>query len=572
MRVYGNWCGPGWTAGQYKDAKDLTDEDRNVPAIDELDAHCKTHDILLHDYPEYADEINQEFVNQVKGIGVTGALFALAVSVAGPPPVYNLQETDNMPRLRNYKYEYPALPEETDAEREDFNRQYMSTEDVNIASNKDYETPDRPIRAKSQKMTRDDKPMSAAKRFPWKELAGLQHTHTQRSFSNMQRDEDVETESTSRSAGTADNPRNIHSGETAIIYAQPTYRLPETHTTILTTTFCGSGVLRDYRALDLILRLNDFKEPLTTLLASRPANLVVNTTPNTTTIGAVYSPGLYNSKIPQWIANASFGTQGTSIGNTAPNNNWVVHDGPNPQRWPVNEMRFPAQLAPNQQPTCKMMTWFLELYQYYTTLGCEYEITINNTQNNHGPGNGDMVVCTVHDSYSLSPAGKTNNRTEQQSHYNDVIYWPNVKKDIIKTPAAQNPQSYYYRIKGSHKPGQGRQMVENDGDEQRWTKFDRTLAADNKKLEELHLMFFPHEFNTMNKRNTQGFAPNGTNTNLEQAVIQIRNSFNFQITMKYIVQFKDLNKNIREPTNNTPTGLSLIYPDVAEANNRENTL
>lgn len=42
---HGNYCGPGWSAGQYKDAKDLTQQDFDrVPAIDTLDEICKAHD------------------------------------------------------------------------------------------------------------------------------------------------------------------------------------------------------------------------------------------------------------------------------------------------------------------------------------------------------------------------------------------------------------------------------------------------------------------------------------------------------------------------------------------------
>lgn len=99
MRAYGNWCGPGWTAGQYKDASELTDADRAVPAIDELDQACKQHDIALHDHPEDADRINSEFITTVRSMGVTGMLFALAVAVAGPAPsLSNLPTEDNMPR------------------------------------------------------------------------------------------------------------------------------------------------------------------------------------------------------------------------------------------------------------------------------------------------------------------------------------------------------------------------------------------------------------------------------------------------------------------------------------------
>jgi hypothetical protein len=93
MRAYGNWCGPGWSAGQDKDAKDLTEEDFNVPAIDELDQACKDHDIMLHLSPHNAEEINQQFYDKVKNMGVTGYLFGLAVQKFGPSgtSLYNLR-------------------------------------------------------------------------------------------------------------------------------------------------------------------------------------------------------------------------------------------------------------------------------------------------------------------------------------------------------------------------------------------------------------------------------------------------------------------------------------------------
>lgn len=45
--VYGNWCGPGWTAGRMGSWEDLTPGQRqeSKPAIDELDAACQVHDI-----------------------------------------------------------------------------------------------------------------------------------------------------------------------------------------------------------------------------------------------------------------------------------------------------------------------------------------------------------------------------------------------------------------------------------------------------------------------------------------------------------------------------------------------
>ena len=45
VRIHGNWCGPDWTAGQKKPAKDLTLRDRDVRCTDKLDCACKVHDI-----------------------------------------------------------------------------------------------------------------------------------------------------------------------------------------------------------------------------------------------------------------------------------------------------------------------------------------------------------------------------------------------------------------------------------------------------------------------------------------------------------------------------------------------
>jgi hypothetical protein len=44
FRYHGNYCGPGWTAGKYMDAKDAKWSDFNKPATSKLDAICKRHD------------------------------------------------------------------------------------------------------------------------------------------------------------------------------------------------------------------------------------------------------------------------------------------------------------------------------------------------------------------------------------------------------------------------------------------------------------------------------------------------------------------------------------------------
>ena len=83
---HGNWCGPGWTAGQRKNANELTDADKDVPAVDELDAACKVHDIdisLAKDDQDLKDA-NEKFTASTKGLGLKAGLAAWLVSNFGP--------------------------------------------------------------------------------------------------------------------------------------------------------------------------------------------------------------------------------------------------------------------------------------------------------------------------------------------------------------------------------------------------------------------------------------------------------------------------------------------------------
>jgi hypothetical protein len=83
---YGNWCGPGWSARQAKDSKDLTYADFDVPAIDALDQACKNHDIGLRlaETREDVERVNGEFVREATRAGILGTAFAFLVKNLGP--------------------------------------------------------------------------------------------------------------------------------------------------------------------------------------------------------------------------------------------------------------------------------------------------------------------------------------------------------------------------------------------------------------------------------------------------------------------------------------------------------
>ena len=83
---YGNWCGPGWTAGQKKDAVELASADKSIPAVNALDAVCKDHDIAITEAESFQDLqiADNVFVREAKKQGVTGKLFSALVGNFGP--------------------------------------------------------------------------------------------------------------------------------------------------------------------------------------------------------------------------------------------------------------------------------------------------------------------------------------------------------------------------------------------------------------------------------------------------------------------------------------------------------
>lgn len=93
MKFYGNWCGPGWSAHQMKNAADLTEEDKKVPAIDELDQCCKEHDIELSEAKTDDDvqKANYKFRMTASQISTYGQAMALAVFYGGPQTVADVQ-------------------------------------------------------------------------------------------------------------------------------------------------------------------------------------------------------------------------------------------------------------------------------------------------------------------------------------------------------------------------------------------------------------------------------------------------------------------------------------------------
>jgi len=91
---HGNWCGPGWTARQWKDAKDLTEEDYNVEAIDALDQACKNHDIAI---ARGDPDAHHTFYRETADLGVSATFARWMIGGFGPPTEAYLRGNEGQP-------------------------------------------------------------------------------------------------------------------------------------------------------------------------------------------------------------------------------------------------------------------------------------------------------------------------------------------------------------------------------------------------------------------------------------------------------------------------------------------
>jgi hypothetical protein len=531
MRAHGNWCGPNWTAGKHKPTSELTDEDRNVPAIDALDEACKAHDIQLHDMPENADEINKIFINTVKSMGVQGALFALAVGIAGPSPstedpmygeLRQIQHENNVRRKELNTYNTLLnLPQTTDmpvrqVQRKDFehistrlrrrgdrrqNPNNIAEEFVDAFGHLRHKSPD----AISDQITQ---PLPNIPPFP--ELESTMRDNN----------DDVNMESSSRSAGGETSTSKV-SQETAVIYQKPKYLLPDTFTVEMPVTLYFSGILPDNGALDFTFAANSIKTILKTLITS-PANDI------STNLGAGFSAGLFNQKlivstdtIPR--------TMTPVIANTDVGIFYQTGNSPTNSHYTVEGRNFPINITTSGQPMVKNREWYDKMYQYYTVLNCDYALTLQPTLP-HVHLNNDLLLGTTIDVYT---GGSNSNQIPLNSSLPYAQYWNGITWQILDANNyLDTASSKYCHITGSYKPGTSKRMVENDGDAKLWTKKDENPVLS----EDVHLMFFAHPLNTVHGTPVLRRTNDTTGT----TNYRLQSSFNAELKLKYLVQYKDL--------------------------------
>ena len=265
---------------------------------------------------------------------------------------------------------------------------------------------------------------------------------------------------------------NTVSKETPISIAQPSYGLQETHTTILPWSGWLAAAKLDHGGpVQLKLRMNS------------PYDMLDATTVAANTKG---------------LSATAIGPANTSVGGS-----------------------FPEDFEASATTAYERPAWrnyWEAVYEYYTVLGCEYEIICTNpvsiTAAADQPYNVDAVCAVQFDTYS-STATSTGN-VMPLARLSQVRAFKNIKWYRI------NSKNGMTIIKGVYRPGQAKRNIVNDGDVKTWTA---TGAGPATLAEVLTLNFWADGLNN--------YGSTGVN---------------MEINLKYIVQYKDLKVQARYPT------------------------
>lgn len=210
----------------------------------------------------------------------------------------------------------------------------------------------------------------------------------------------------------------------------------------------------------------------------------------------------------------------------------------------ANEALFPAQMYDSYPYWWPFWT---QLYDSYTVIGCHWQLAINNVGIK---SKDDIMAAWAVEAYT---ATDTTNKMPSPADYQCVLTWEGMNWRVLEGTSmdeldngtitiGETTSPHYDRvavdfsspevISGSYKPYLKKHLVENDQDTETWHKVNNSPAL----KEDLHLYLFS--------------SPLGTGDRVR---------CNCQLSIKYIVQFKDLKNGIRYMQDNT-TPIELDIP------------
>jgi hypothetical protein len=577
--AHGNWCGPGWSAGQWKNAEDLTEEDKVVPAVDALDEACKRHDINIAEGDPLA---NKKFYEEAAAAGYYGLSLAQFVKIGGPSlqnylrggEEVNQRMSSKRRKVNDDDDEYIAWVtdnsikvkdtskgkqrKEAAAARKASNRQvvddmptpaFAPVEDMEeekeddsvrnaLVSLQNFETPDQPVPRMAPVLTRPERQT----REP-----------TNRSLANLldqadttMAETDVEMSSALALRSSDSNGNGTRGNrETTVKYNMRAEMgiFTETRTAYLPVTFFLSvNNTRRTSSIPLRIRLD---HPVNILLGNTLTrqDIIWNggsftrsrglsndavqpneraTGDNTGAINSI-DPGINKDQLtpfPCTIVGAVGGNSTLTTGNRY-SSSGAINDG-----------------------TCipAYRRWYAKMYDWAHCMETDYKITYFS-----GDQNESFQNMTVFEGMNCTSDNNTA-RIPEDKELQKVMHWPHLKTHRISGRTSEKPKRDYV-ISGTWTDNSTypMKMVPNEEDQKTWTACSGTDMSDRllNYREELLLLHYTDYDST----HTPAY-------------------FNVRVDLRYKVQFRDLSNVIRFLGSGTPATYSSDdceqYPRTAE--------
>lgn len=577
--AHGNWCGPGWSAKQWKDAKDLTEEDKKVEAVDALDQACKNHDIRI---AEGDPEANEKFAEEAGALGIKGAAFAALVKWLGPSSQSILQNREQMPptRIRTNKKRKVEKEQirkgnfrssEAEAELiqahgehyaddiaarnfvEAVHETFQEQDDADIEAAEDVEITEAILDAQgdvpamvSSNFVTPDRPVPTEPNLSRGEGQPIRGPRNPESLPNLpdldnndMADQDVEMAPMAARSAAVQGGTTTRAGnrETLVRYNARAEMgiFTETRTAYLPlTVYFSINRTQINRAIPLYFRVD------------WPVDIFSRNTLVAQQLKILYSEANVRA---QGLSNdmAKQGLRGQTVtGTTAAANNFHtlgVH-GRDPAYNQAQLIPFPTTVIGSTIPlqgtplvagTSSSGTisdgaavpayrrWYAKMYQYAHCMETDWKVTYFSSDANEEHQN-----LRVYEGLDCQSSGNTDTIPVDRE-LGTVDHWPYLKKhDLIQRTESKPLQQYV--ISGTWNPNKQHpmKMVANEEDVKTWTKLNATDFADRSPTyrEDVALLHYSH--------------PDSFNN---AAFVNVR------IDLRYKIQFKDLANALRWPSN-----------------------
>lgn len=578
---YGNWCGENWTAGQVKPAKDLTKEDYNVPAVDNLDQCCKTHDINIA-VAKTAEDLrtaDEQFIKDAKSQGVSGKIMSALVNRYGPstsllkmprdgrlPVKYNnpsqkrRKKDQEKQRLRNEENRQKAIldsrrlfnPDDIPLE-EGFHQQDFNTPSVKIPteSNISPQQNDLP-EPKSKRNLRtefdeelpplpddDDEDLENEDEdlqndFDWEGVTQRASLINSRQNTKMENEQDVQMESTQRSggqitrAGNRETPVNYnYRPEMGIFTETRTAYLPITFYLSINRTQITESIPLHFRVdwpFDILKRNTLAAQELDHIYTNHVIraqglsnDLVKQRTRSGTSTGITASAANYNLLRTQASDVATNVGQIFPFPTTIVGNTAAVQAAAGP---PAVKGKTSSGTISDSNCVPAYRKWYARMYDYAHCMETDWKVTYFS-----GDYNEPSQNVTVFEGLDCQSAGNTETIPTDQE-FGAVQHWPYLKKHELKTKTVEN-KNFQYSITGKWTPNMQfpMKMVANEEDIKTWTKLDVNDFLDRNPNTYRNDVTLLH-YSSPDSNAQAGF-------------------YNVRVDIRYKIQFKDLKTKLR---------------------------